>query len=108
MGGFSECLETRVRQLWHYNTTFGSLGFNIAAIQINVLQLIVTAVLLGIWHSKATIEYIWWPAFECVRIFVLTMCRADVLLKDISDIRSNSRASSQTRRIIMLCNLIDR
>lgn len=106
MGGFGEWFEGRVKELWHYNTTFGSLGFNILAIQLNVLQLIITAVLLGIWHSYVTIEYIWWPAFECARIFVLTLCRADVLLKDVSEIRNNPRASSQTRRIIMLCNLI--
>lgn len=106
MGGFWDFIESRIHELWHYNTTFGSLWFNVIAVNINVLQLVITAAILGFWHSYVTIEHIWWPAFECVRIFILTICRVNCMLKNAQDFRINARATAQLRRIIMFCNLV--
>jgi len=98
MGGFSD----RLRHLWHFNVTLGNVWFNSVAIFCNILQIVVTVALLGYFHSKITLEYAWWPSFEVLRLFILTIARVDVILKFNPEYMDNVHS----RRIIMLCNLI--
>ena len=102
MGG----LEEHVRQLNNYNTIFGSLWFNILCCSINIIEIIISCIILGYYHNIITIDYIWWPIIEMSRLFVLSMLRFDVMLKSVENFNENRRGFRYTKRSIIICNLI--
>eukprot|EP00485_Elphidium_margaritaceum_P004124 CAMPEP_0202691072 /NCGR_PEP_ID=MMETSP1385-20130828/5886_1 /ASSEMBLY_ACC=CAM_ASM_000861 /TAXON_ID=933848 /ORGANISM="Elphidium margaritaceum" /LENGTH=437 /DNA_ID=CAMNT_0049346417 /DNA_START=70 /DNA_END=1383 /DNA_ORIENTATION=+ len=102
MGG----LEEHIRQLNNYNTVFGTFWFNVVCISASLAQIITSVVLLGYYHSVISLDYIWWPSIEVVRLCVLTMLRFDVILKGSEDYDENRNGFKYTKRMIMLCNLI--
>ena len=102
MGGFEEHLRT----LNTYNTIFGTFWYNILCVSCNLVEIIATVVLMGYFHSIITIDYIWWPAIEMVRLFLLSMLRFDVMLKGVENYSDNRNGFKYTKRMILILNLI--
>eukprot|EP00484_Ammonia_sp_Unknown_P001312 CAMPEP_0197021306 /NCGR_PEP_ID=MMETSP1384-20130603/2181_1 /TAXON_ID=29189 /ORGANISM="Ammonia sp." /LENGTH=452 /DNA_ID=CAMNT_0042449099 /DNA_START=85 /DNA_END=1443 /DNA_ORIENTATION=- len=102
MGG----LEEHIRQLNNYNTIFGTFWFNILCVSLNIAQIITSVVLLGYFHTLITIDYIWWPAIETIRLCILTLLRFDVMLKGVENYSDNRSGFKYTKRMIIICNLI--
>eukprot|EP01084_Bolivina_argentea_P125934 223056_1 len=102
MGGFDE----HIRQFNNYNTIFGTFWFNILCVSCNLIEIITTVVLLGYYHSVITIDYVWWPLIEMIRLFTLTILRFDVMLKGVENYNDNRTGFKYTKRMIILCNLI--
>jgi len=102
MGGFEE----HIRQLNNYNTIFGTFWFNILCVSCNLAEIICTVVLLGYYHNDLTIDYMWWPGIEMVRLFLLSMLRFDVMLKGVENYSDNRNGFKYTKRMILIINLI--
>lgn len=102
MGG----LEEHVRQLNNYSTIFGPFWFNILCVSMNLIEIITSVVLLGYFHSVISIDYIWWPFIEIIRLFILTIFRFDVMLKGVENYNDNRNGFKYTKRSIIICNLI--
>ncbi|ETO17660.1 hypothetical protein RFI_19661 [Reticulomyxa filosa] len=108
MQGYTE----KVRELWDHNTTFANLWFNVLSS-------------FCYYHEHITAQYLWWPILESIRLFLLTLARVDVILKEpqyLASVASNDSNSSntneadnrnneargegeQTRRLIVACNV---
>ena len=102
MGG----LHHHIRALNNYNTIFGSFWFNILCVWCNIIEIVSSVVLLSYYHDLITIDYIWWPFVEMLRLFILTILRFDVMLKGVENYNENRNGFKYTKRMIMLCNLI--
>eukprot|EP01083_Nonionella_stella_P001808 5183_1 len=102
MGGFDD----HIRQLNNYNTIFGSFWFNILCVGCNLTEIVTSVVLLGYYHNVITIDYIWWPLIEMLRLFILTILRFDVMLKGVENYDENRSGFKYTKRMILICNLI--
>ena len=102
MGG----LQEHIRQLNNYNTIFGSFWFNILCVACNLGEIITSVVLLGFFHNVLSVDYMWWPSIEMLRLFVLTILRFDVMLKGVDNYSDNRNGFKYTKRMIVLCNLI--
>jgi len=89
-----------------YNTIFGTFWFNILCVSCNLIEIITTVVLLGFFHSIITIDYIWWPAIEMARLFLLSLLRFDVMLKGVENYSDNRNGFKYTKRMILILNLI--
>jgi len=102
MGGLTE----RIRKLNNYHTIFGSFWFNILCVSCNLSEIITTVVLLGFFHNVLSVDYMWWPSIEMLRLFILTILRFDVMLKGVDNYSDNRNGFKYTKRMILLCNLI--
>jgi len=102
MGGLTE----RIRKLNNYHTIFGSFWFNILCVSCNLCEIITTVVLLGFFHNVLSVDYMWWPSIEMLRLFILTILRFDVMLKGVDHYSDNRNGFKYTKRMILLTNLI--
>ena len=82
------------------------LVYNILCVSCNLIEIITSVVLLGYFHSVITIDYIWWPFIEIIRLFILTLLRFDVMLKGVENYEENRNGFKYTKRCIIIINLI--
>ncbi|ETO26981.1 hypothetical protein RFI_10149 [Reticulomyxa filosa] len=77
--------------VWDYRTTVGTFRFNALSTFCNMFEIITMCVLLGpdlcgSYHRKeASSGYLWWPILESMRLFLLTIIRLNVMLKESSE-----------------------